>query len=76
MLCGYPGNQLLFHVPPMLEMFSRTQRADYFADPVFQNLYRPIIQMVSMVICDDEIIYVRHVFGLVNVCPLKRSVDE
>lgn len=32
--------------------------------------------MIPMVVRDDEIVYIRHVFGLVNVSSGKRSVDE
>ena len=60
----------------MLEMLAYTQRTDNFPRFVLQLLYRPIVQMVPMVVRNDEIVYLRYVVRLLEVCSLKRLVDE
>ena len=61
---------------PIFKMLAHPQRTNDLTRTLLQLHHRAVVQMVPMVVRDNQVINVGHIFRLVNIRTLKRLVKE
>ena len=61
---------------PVLEVLAHAQRTDDRADALFQFADRAVVEMIPVVVRDDEVVDVGHLFGAVDVGAFERTVEQ
>lgn len=57
-------------------MLAHAQRTDDRADALFQLADRAVVEMIPVVVRDDEVVDVGHLFGAVDVGAFERTVEH